>query len=200
MKDTQSRYDRLFANIRDEYLAQYPEREQWADWLWPNHVLVVTRFAGELAQKYGANEELAKAAALLHDCADFKMSRFAEGHDSESISLARGILQDSGYNETEIAVVVDDAIRLHSCYGDDRPTTLEGKVLATADALAHFKTDFYIHAAWSFGKDRTLESLQSWALKKIDRDRDAKIHFEDERAAVANDHAVLRVLLGGQDK
>jgi hypothetical protein len=52
--------------------------------------------------------------------------------------------------KSQIELVVDDAIRLHSCYDGNRPASLEGQALAAADALAHLKTDFYVllHANW----------------------------------------------------
>jgi HD superfamily phosphodiesterase len=147
-----------------------------------------------LAEKYGANAELAQAAAMLHDIADSQMSRKDPRHEAESLELARELMTEISYPADEISLVVDDAIRYHSCRGDERPKSKEGLTLATADSLAHLQTDFYIYATWAYGKDRSLEALKEWALKKIDRDLSEKIAFEDERQAARTDHDMLKAL------
>lgn len=182
--------------VRDAYERHLPTADPWSDWLYENHVLVVARYAVELAQRRGANVELSEAAALLHDLADFKMERVNPNHEAESLRLAREFMEQAGYGEEIIALVVDDAVKFHSCHGDDRPKSIEGLVLATADAFGHLKTNFYFFAAWFFGKDgRTLEQFREWSLKKLDRDLYNKISFEDEREATRADYEKLKELI-----
>lgn len=164
------------------YAARHPERANWADWLGENHVFLVADNATELAQRYGANEELARAGALLHDVADAKMSRFAPEHEEASLNIARDLLRKAGFNEDEIHITVDDAIRLHSCHDGKMPDSIEGKVLATADAKAHLQTDFYVFFVWTFGKEgKSLSEAKQYVLKKIERDFNNKILFDDVR-------------------
>lgn len=163
---------KLEAKVKVLYQQKDPERDGWTDWLADNHVFVVADYATELAQKYGANPELARAGALLHDIADVKMERKNEQHEAESLKIARNLMQEAGYEEDEIKLVVDDAIRYHSCHGDERPGSIEGQILSTADSMAHLKTDFYIYATWAFGYDhRTLEVVKIWALRSCFPDR-----------------------------
>jgi putative nucleotidyltransferase with HDIG domain len=187
--------NQIQAKVRELYLSKDPNRDEWADWLYDNHVLVVAKNAHELAQKYGANEELSEAAALLHDIADVKMARANPGHEETSLDIAWQVLTEADFTDDEIALVVDDAIRYHSCHGDERPKSKEGLILATADSLAHLQTDFYIYATWAFGKTRSLEELKGWALKKIEQDLNNKISFEDEREAVRPDYGMIKNLL-----
>lgn len=56
------------------------------------------------------------AAALLHDIADAKMKRWEDGHEEESLRIARELMQASGFSDKDIATTVDDAIRLHGCH------------------------------------------------------------------------------------
>lgn len=189
------RLQNLEEKVKVLYQQKDPARDEWADWLADNHVFVVADYATELAQKHGANKELARAAALLHDIADVKMKREDSGHETESLKIARNLMQDTGYNDDEIKLVVDDAIRYHSCHGDERPESIEGKILSTADSMAHLKTDFYIYAAWAFGYDhRTLETVKAWALKKIERDLNNKMFFDEIRQELVPDYERIKEL------
>ncbi len=177
-----TRIQSLEQSVTDLYAAHDPQRADWADWLGENHVFLVADNATELALRYGANEELARAGALLHDIADTKMSRFAPEHEETSLAMARELMQQAGFSEDEIRLTVDDAIRFHSCYDGNVPESVEGKVLATADSKAHLLSDFYAFAVWTFGKEgKSLEEAKKYVLKKIDRDFHDKIQFDEVR-------------------
>jgi putative nucleotidyltransferase with HDIG domain len=189
------RLQKLEEKVKSLYQEKTPNRDDWTDWLADNHVFVVADFATDLALKYNANEELARAAALLHDIADVKMERKNEQHEEESLSIARELMRKTGYKDDEVNLVVDDAIRYHSCHGDERPESVEGKILSTADSMAHLKTDFYIYATWAFGYDhRTLEVVKAWALKKIERDLNNKMFFDDVRQELVPDYERIKEL------
>lgn len=193
--DRMTRIEVLEQSVRDLYAAHDPERADWADWLADNHVFLVANNASKLAQRVGANEELARAAALLHDIADAKMSRFADGHEETSLSIARELMQQAGFSEDEIKLTVDDAIRLHSCHDGRVPTSLEGSVLATVDSQAHLLSDFYVFAAWAFGKEgKSLAEAKAYVLKKIDRDFYDKIRFDDVRNECQSAYDNLKAL------
>ncbi|HVU59354.1 MAG TPA: HD domain-containing protein [Candidatus Saccharimonadales bacterium] len=189
-----SKLEQVQDKVRKLYLSKNSNRDEWSDWLYDNHVLVVAKNAHELAKKYGANEELSEVAALLHDIADVEMARSDSAHEERSLAIAKEVMAEADYTDDEIALVVDDAIRYHSCHGDERPKSKEGLILATADSLAHLQTDFYIYATWAFGKTRSLEELKEWSLKKIERDLNNKISFEDEREAARADYEMIKEL------
>ena len=189
-----TRLETLENAVKALYNAHDPGRDGWSDWLLDNHVIVVADYASELAKKYNVNEELSRTAALLHDIADTKMSRMADNHETESLNIARKLMQDADFSQEEIELVVDDAIRFHSCHGDERPKSKEGQILSTADSMAHLKTGFYVYATWAFGKDRTLEELRAWVLKKIDRDLNNKILFDDEKRDAQADYDMIKEL------
>jgi putative nucleotidyltransferase with HDIG domain len=191
-----ARLDDLYQGVEKLYTQKLDSRDDWADWLYPNHVVPVTENAKRVAERVGADVELSQAAALLHDIADATMHRTNPDHEAESLKIARELMQKHGYTEDEIALIVDDAIRYHSCHGGERPASKEGLVLATADSLAHLQTDFYFFAAWGFGASgRSLEDLKAWALKKIDRDLNSKISFDEIREEARPDYEALKRLL-----
>lgn len=190
-----TRLDDLWADVESRYNDRLEARDEWSDWLYSNHVVVVTRNAKMVAERKAADIELSQVAALLHDVADYKMARVHLEHEAESLKIAREVMAKHGYTKDEIALVVDDAIRYHSCHGDERPRSKEGLVLATADSLAHLQTNFYVFAAWGFGKSgRSLEDFRAWVLTKIERDLTNKISFDDIRQEVTPDYELLKKL------
>lgn len=189
-----NRLEKLEEQVKRLYTEKDPRRADWADWLFENHVLIVANYASTLAEKYDANAELARTAALLHDIADTCTKRSDKEHETISLTMARQIMAECGYNEDEIKLIVDDAIRFHSCHGYERPSSQEGKILATADALAHFKTDYYVYTTWAFGREMTLPEVKQWVLKKIERDFHIKIFFNPTREEVRSDYEHLKAL------
>ncbi len=187
--------EKLEQQVHKLYDAKDPDRTPWTDWLATHHVFVVADYATELAERLGGNAALARAGALLHDIADVRMHRHQEGHEQESLKMARELMRQSGFSDDEVKVVVDDAIRLHSCRNGVVPETTEGKILATADALAHLQTDFYIAAIWLWSADaRPLELAKQWAREKIERDYHVKIQFDEIRQENQQNYELLKNL------
>lgn len=189
-----TRLDDLSKKVEVLYSEKQEGRSPWADWIYPNHVIVVCNNAKAVAEHVGANIELSQVAALLHDIADIKMNRAASKHEEESLEIARQVMNESGYTDEEILLVVDDAIRFHSCHGDERPTSNEGLVLATADSLAHLQTDFYVFAIRDLGKRESLDEIKAWVLAKIERDFNNKISFDDIREKARSDYEMIKTL------
>lgn len=191
-----TRLESLEAKVRELYESKDPDRDDWADWLYEQYIFIVADNAEKLAVRFGANKEYARGAAMLHDIADAKMKRFDDGHEQVSLDIARELLTGCGYAEDEMRVIVD-AIRLHSCRDGQLPVSLEGRVLATADSLAHLTTDFY-ETAVGLWRDR---SGDVWArqkvLGKLDRDFDSKILFSEVREEVRADYERLKQLYLG---
>lgn len=189
-----ARLDKLKQTVEDLYHQQLPTRTDWADWLYEQHVKAVTRIAAEIAEKHGADKELAQVGALLHDIADYKLQRREPEHEEESLKTARELMREHEYTDDEIKIVVDDAIRYHSCHNSERPSSNEGLVLATADSLAHLTTDYYLYIARWLGNEVPMDEMKIWVLKKIDRDLNIKISFDDEREAARADYNAIKNL------
>jgi len=178
--------------VAELYRRRSPAQDVWAEWLYENHVIVVANFAREIAERHGIDAGLCEATALLHDIGDAVTSRHDPAHEQVSLDTAEELLVAAGYDDMTVRRLVDDALRYHSCRGDERPQSDEGKVLATADATAHFLTDFYIFAQDTIFKDRGVESFRRWAAEKIERDYHIKIFYDDEREVVTPAYRKLR--------
>lgn len=152
---------------------------------WDYHVAPVIREAKRLAEKHGANEESVWLAAILHDLGQLDA---LEPHEEIGSEKAYKILLTEGFG-METAANVKEIILTHRC-NKHFPSTLEQKILATADALAHFKTPHYFWITQKSQKNFS-DMLRKYA-EKIERDFNEKIFFEDEKVAVREQYEVLK--------
>lgn len=100
-----------------------------------DHVLRVYRMAERLALAEGADLEIVRAAALLHDAEGAMPGAEARtNHHHASAEFAAEILRAEGWREERIAAV-QHCIRAHRYRGNEAPQTIEAKVLFDADKL-----------------------------------------------------------------
>lgn len=92
-----------------------------------DHVLRVTRLAERIARAEGADPEIVRTAALLHDCA-----RHEPDHHRAAAARARQLL--AGADPAFVAAVAH-CIEAHRFSADPPPATLEAQCLADADRL-----------------------------------------------------------------
>lgn len=190
-----SRVDDLKVKVDSLYRTGDPVgAADWAAYMLSSHVFVVADEAGKIAERFGANKELAMTAGMLHDVADAVLKRQDPRHEEESKRIARELLAESVFTAEEIKIIVDDAMEHHSCRGSDKPSTPEGKAMATADAVVHLTTDFYDFAITTFqGRGESAEDIKKWGLEKIDRDLNKKIFFSEVKEEVRGDYDRLKV-------
>ncbi len=101
-----------------------------------DHIERVYRMAERLAREEGADLEIVRAAALLHDIeGSHPAGEGRANHHHQSADQAAEILRAEGWSEERIAAV-QHCIRAHR-YRDNRepPATIEAKVLFDADKL-----------------------------------------------------------------
>ena len=99
------------------------------------HVLRVYRMAERLAEAEGADVEIVRAAALLHDAQGSASGSELRGeHHHASADFAAQILTAEGWDAERIAAV-QHCIRAHRYRGTEKPETLEAKIIFDADKL-----------------------------------------------------------------
>lgn len=164
-------------------------------WFYENHVLVTANYAKEIANKVGADEETAVLAAFFHDIARCWGVDKEPALMNESLAKAQEIMKRR-YSAKDIEAV-KRAIRRHSCSGK-LPDTAEGKVMATADALAHLMTDFYLIFAFNRWKDaKTFEEYRKWTVEKINRDFHKKIFYKEYKEKAKKRYLALKAVFSG---
>jgi uncharacterized protein len=101
-----------------------------------DHVLRVLHLAERIGRELGADMEIVRAAALLHDVSSaHPEDPEARGqHELDSAEFAREYLIGADWPEDRI-VSVQHCIRAHRFRGDETPGSLEAKVLFDADKL-----------------------------------------------------------------
>jgi uncharacterized protein len=100
-----------------------------------DHILRVYQLAERIAEAEGADLEIVRAAALLHDASGGDATQGGRSeHQHHSADFAREILLAEGWPEGRIAVV-QHCIRAHRFRGDENPETLEAQILFDADKL-----------------------------------------------------------------
>jgi uncharacterized protein len=100
-----------------------------------DHVLRVLELALRLGRELGADLEILRAAALLHDASGAHPSESErEAHQEASAAFARKVLKGEGWEEGKIAAVAH-CIRAHRFRGREAPASLEARILFDADKL-----------------------------------------------------------------
>lgn len=100
-----------------------------------DHVLRVLRMAEWLAQQVGADLEIVRAAALLHDASGAHPGQGRRGsHAEASAEFAREVLEAAGFSAEKVEAVVH-CIQAHRYRGQAQPQSLEAQVLFDADKL-----------------------------------------------------------------
>jgi len=178
------RINSLKAKVEDFYIRNKDSvSNPWYVLAYEKHLLVVIKVAEELSRKYQANVEYTMAGALLHDIAYAVMDKSDPDLEKTSFDIGKEMLSSVGFSKEDQNIILNDIIKPHSC-DEELPVGAEGKVLATADALAHFTSDFYPYFIWNRLLFPDYEHLKSWVSKKIERDFTRKIFFEEERENV----------------
>ena len=117
----------------DQARAWYASSDPVHDY---DHILRVYRMAERLAQAEGADLEIVRAAALLHDAEGTTPGAVERAsHHHSSAEFAAEVLQAEGWSAERIAAV-QHCIRAHR-FRDTRepPGTIEAKIIFDADKL-----------------------------------------------------------------
>ncbi|HEX9153648.1 MAG TPA: HD domain-containing protein [Candidatus Saccharimonadales bacterium] len=188
------RLDTLRQKVEKLYTANNPDADEWIDWGYKNHVLFVANMTERLAKAHKADVELAVAGALLHDIADAVTARSNPDHEAISLETADEILRGNDFSQSEVEYILREILKPHSCK-DLMPTTIEGKVMATADGAAHFLTDFYPLFCWRhYGPQDDYQAFKTWMLGKMEKDFTKKLFFEDVKREVLPRYKALKLV------
>lgn len=189
------RLEALRKKVQHLYETKNPKRAAaWTDFLYHHHIFVTEKYAIKLAKRFDVNVELCRAGSILHDIADAVMDRKAKGHHEKSLEIAKEFLEESGYTKNEVEILVGDALPNHDCR-DAFPKTDVGKVLSTADALAHFQTDFILYYfSASVKQGMSFEDAKKRAVGKLDKDYKIKILYPEIKRETKEEYQALHKL------
>lgn len=161
------------------------------EWFYDIHLLSVEKFAKILLKKLPkADKEIVLLGVWLHD---LQRVRGKKGDHAKIGAIeAEKVMRQFEYSG-EVISHVREIILSHSCDTFSRPKSLEGKILASADAMSHYNNDFYLVIA--VAGERNLTEYKKWALEKLDKDYNKKIFFDFAKKMIVKRHKILKEFL-----
>jgi len=173
--------------IRQLVKAKFEEKD------WKYHIVPVLKYAKKLARIYKANEELVELAALLHDIGRVDI-KHDEDHHIVGILEAEKILKKFNYPE-KIIKEVKHVVESHRTSQGPKPKTLVAKIIANADAMAHF--DILPVFFWwrKSRKEYSFEDTLQWVENKLKNDWKKKITLPKAKKMVEKKYKAIRLIL-----
>lgn len=176
----------LFYNADiDKYRHSDADAKEFYELFWNIHLKPVIEYSKQMAEKYKADMDAVWLGAIFHDIARLTDE---EPHDEIGSEKAYQTLIKKGFNE-ELAEKVKRIVLTHRCRKYP-PEIIEQKIVASADAMAHFLPPFYLWIG-KYSSKKFAEMLDG-NLRKIERDYNEKIFFEDEKKMVEEQYKILK--------
>lgn len=152
-----------------------PQRRVLLQHFWEHHIIPVAAYSKEMCKKYNADCAIVHLGALLHDMALIEDDEY---HDETGAKKAYDYLLSRGFSEDD-AKKVSDIVLKHMCK-QFKPETLEEKIVATADALAHFYPEFHETGAVKLAETDHVE-LKVLDVAKLEKIYMEKVFFDEEK-------------------
>lgn len=172
------------------------ERFEESDWKY--HVLPVVKYAKKLAKKYKADKEVVELAALLHDIGRVNI-KYDEKHHIVGVPEAEKILKKFNYPE-KVIKEVKHVVESHRTGKGPKPRTMIAKIVANADAMAHF--DILPVFFWwrKSRKGYTFEETVNWVKNKIENDWKKKITLAEAKRISKRGYEASKSILDSLNK
>lgn len=188
MEKTEYNYSALTNKIRAGVIKEAESTKKIESWFLPFHLLEVERFANELCDNHlEADREIVVLSVWFHDIG--RLRGIDDKHDIFGAEEAKKILSQEGYSNEKINRVYE-ACYSHRC-DEVKPKDIEAKILASADAMSHFTHGFYLRLFPYLGKEKTFEEVRDYIKKKLLRDYNDKIAFEEAKKNVKDKYEAL---------
>ena len=152
-----------------------PQRQKLLEHFWYHHIIPVKAYSLDMVGRYGGEGEIVHLGAILHDMALIEGDEY---HDETGAKKAYEYLLSRGASE-EVAAKVRDIVLRHMCKRY-MPETLEEKIVATADALAHFFPEFHETGAVVLAEEDHVE-MKVLDIAKLEKVYMDKVFFDDEK-------------------
>ena len=161
------------------------------------HIPSVVKHAVLLAENLGAERDVVETAAWLHDIGTGRSGerkRYEPDNDHHITGAreARKILGKLGCDKDFIRKV-EHCILTHRGRKGPEPETPEARIVACADAMAHFDT--FPDLLQFFLKKNTLEDSVNMLIEKATRDWDTKITLPEARDIMREKYEAVMLIL-----
>lgn len=162
---------------------------------WKFHIQPVINNAKLLANYLNANKEIVELGALLHDVGRLKFG--PNKHDITGVLEAKKILNKFNYSKKFIQEVVH-CVKTHRAKSDNTPQSLEAKIVANADAMAHFDAMPYFF--YRKAKETNFNEILNWVEQKIKKDWETKLTLDKAKKIVNEKYKAIIIILDSLKK
>lgn len=178
------------ARIKSQIKHECEKSKSIPDWFCRDHLFQVEKNAQELLkEKSNVNKEIVLLGVWLHD---LQRIRGIKGdHQKIGAREAGKVMKEYGYDK-DVIEKVKVIILSHSC-SNKIPSSLEGKILASADAVSHYQNDFYLKIAVTGQRD--VREFKSWLKEKLNRNYKKKLYFTSAKKKIKERHDLFVKLI-----
>lgn len=163
---------------------------------WKFHILPVVHYSKKLAKELKVNEEIAELAALLHDIGRIKFE--SEDHHITGAREAEKILKKYKFPK-ELIKEIKHCVMSHRASIDIKPKTKLAKIIANADAMAHFD-NFPILIFLGAQKKFNFEEIIQWLEEKMEKDWNKKITLPQAKKLMREKYKAIKLLINSTKK
>lgn len=155
------------------------------------HIEPVVKSAKNLALKFNADVQVVEIASYLHDVT--KITGDRKKHHITGAKYAEVFL--SKYNIEEWKVEsIKNCIKKHRGLSEYTRDTIEEKIVATADAIAHIEHPLTLFYAWYGKRQCQIDEGADGIINKLQKSWE-KIEFEDVKKELEEKYKILMKLL-----
>jgi len=170
------------------------------EWGYKYHILPVVKNAIFLAKKLGADLEVVEVAAYLHDIGVSKkiagpdFSAKENDHHIVGAKEAKKLLKELKYSDDFIEKVAN-CILSHRGRKGQSPVTLEEKIIANADAMAHFDTFLDLFTFFTEKTTNSFEEAVEAIYQKMKRDWEIKLTLLEAKEMIKPKYEAVMLIL-----
>lgn len=166
-------------------------KDKFKGYDWKYHIVPVVKYAKKLARKYKVDAEILELAALLHDIGRVDI-KHDEDHHIVGVPIAEKILRKLDYSD-KIIGEIKHVVASHRTSQGPKPRTMIAKIVANADALAHFDIlpmfFYWRHRRYKF------EDNVKFVENKIKKDWQIKLTLPGAKKMVEKKYKAIILLL-----
>lgn len=155
------------------------------------HFTPTVKYAKELAQELGADEEIVEIAAWIHDIGSIMVGR--ADHHITGAKIAEEKLREFEYPEERIALVKNCVLH-HRGSQKMKLEILEEQILAEADAMSAFDDVASLFGAAFVCEKLTKEEARKSVLEKLENKWN-QVKFEKSKEIIRPKFEAIKLLL-----
>lgn len=158
------------------------------------HIKVVVANGLKLAEIYKADKEVVEVACWLHDIARAKglMPGEDNNHHITGAKKAEEILLELNYPREKIDKITQCILTHRGAKNEYSPQTIEEKIVANADAMAHF--DSFLNLFSEFVGPNNFEEGLALIEAKLERDWNKKLTLPEAKELEKSNYEAIKFL------